>query len=246
MIVNMGGGGGGIAHILANVPPNSTVTCVNGSTTLTQTNSGSSRGNVAFAIPTTGTWTVTATSGTSTSSTSVSVASGGAYYVQLFFTTYLIQNAVVNSEPQFSDEAIVQNKDAQGHDLNPTSRGVWRYSTIGDGGHHYVQWGPIAIGSVNRIAMETAAAGKGTGVPAFCPNEIGITSNRITDTQNGTNTRLQDVYTKMFLMPNQLETINLYVCDVSANSGNYYITLGWQAVGGYNVFFDIKNMYYQT
>jgi len=247
MIINMGGGGVGIAHILANVPPSSTVTASNGSTILTVTNSASSRANVAFAVPTTGTWTITASrSGYTSASTTVSVSEGGAYYVQLYFTiAYLIENAVVKVAPHLSDNSIVQNKDGSSHDIDPVSRGAWRYSTIGGNGHHFVQWGTIDVTNVNRVVFQFAASGRGTGVAAYCPNEIGLTSSSInTGSEAGTNAHLIDWYScyeSLVMKPNT----GVVTFDVSAQTGSKYITLGWEACGGWNVFFDLSNVYYQ-
>lgn len=79
MILNMVGGGGGtklFAAIGVTYPEGSTVTCTNGTKTLT---AKTTSGQWVFAIPEAGTWTVTATDGTNSQSQSVSITAEGQF-----------------------------------------------------------------------------------------------------------------------------------------------------------------------
>lgn len=73
-IMLSGGGTKLFATIGVTYPAGSTLTCTNGSKTLT---AKTTSGQWVFAIPETGTWTVTATDGTNTKSESVSITAEG-------------------------------------------------------------------------------------------------------------------------------------------------------------------------
>jgi hypothetical protein len=77
-IMLSGGSGTGklFAAIGVTYPAGSTLTCTNGSKTLTAKNAS---GQWVFAIPEAGTWTVTATNGTNTKSQSVSITTEGQF-----------------------------------------------------------------------------------------------------------------------------------------------------------------------
>lgn len=68
------GGAKAFAYIGVTYPAGSTLTCTNGSKTLT---AKTTSGQWVFAIPEAGTWTVTATDGTNTKSETVEIASEG-------------------------------------------------------------------------------------------------------------------------------------------------------------------------
>ena len=78
------------AAIGVTYPAGSTLTCTNGSKTLTAKNTS---GQWVFAIPEAGTWTVTAMDGTNTKSQSVEINSEGQFEnVELSYRTYLVKN----------------------------------------------------------------------------------------------------------------------------------------------------------
>lgn len=74
------------ATINVTCPSGSTLTCTDGTTTLTAT---TTTGSYAFTVPNTGTWTVKAVSGSNTASKSVSITTDGqSASVTLSYTTY--------------------------------------------------------------------------------------------------------------------------------------------------------------
>ncbi len=90
-IMTSGGGGTKLfAAIGVTYPAGSTLTCTNGTKTLT---AKTTSGQWVFAIPETGTWTVTATQGTNTKSQSVSITSEGQFEsVELSYQLVIIEN----------------------------------------------------------------------------------------------------------------------------------------------------------
>lgn len=79
------------ATITVTYPANSTCTCSDETTTLTDTNTGATEKTVIFTVPNTGTWTVSCTNGTENASTTVSITADGqsttaklAYDLRLF------------------------------------------------------------------------------------------------------------------------------------------------------------------
>ena len=92
-IEGISGGTELFAAIGVTYPEGSTVTCTNGSKTLTAKNTS---GQWVFAIPEAGTWTVTATDGTYTKNQSVSITSEGQFEsLELSYALVLIENGVV-------------------------------------------------------------------------------------------------------------------------------------------------------
>lgn len=80
------------AAIGVTYPAGSTVTCTNGTKTLT---AKTTSGQWVFAIPEAGTWTVTATKGTSSKSQSVSITTEGQWEsVELKYRTYIYEQGV--------------------------------------------------------------------------------------------------------------------------------------------------------
>lgn len=90
-IMFSGGGSGKLfAAIGATYPAGSTLTCTNGTKTLT---AKTTSGQWVFAIPEAGTWTVTATQGTNTKSQSVSITAEGQFEsVTLSYGLYLYKS----------------------------------------------------------------------------------------------------------------------------------------------------------
>lgn len=81
------------ATITVTYPANSTCTCSDGTTTLTDTNAGTSEKTITFTVPNTGNWTVSCTNGTNTASQTVSItAEGQAKSVDLAYTLYIFKS----------------------------------------------------------------------------------------------------------------------------------------------------------
>lgn len=79
------------ATITVTYPANSTCTCSDGTTTLTDTNTGATEKTVIFTVPNTGNWVISCTNGTENASTTVSITADGqsataklAYDLRLF------------------------------------------------------------------------------------------------------------------------------------------------------------------
>lgn len=80
------------ATITVTYPANSTCTCSDGVTTLTDSNTGETEKTVIFTVPNTGTWTISCTNGTQTASKTVTISAEGeavsvglTYELLLFF-----------------------------------------------------------------------------------------------------------------------------------------------------------------
>lgn len=90
------------ATISVTYPAGSTVTCSDGTTTLTAT---TTTGRDTFDIPNAGTWTIKAVSGSSTASESVSITtSGQAESVTLSYSLYLYDNGAVSGYTWTADD----------------------------------------------------------------------------------------------------------------------------------------------
>lgn len=93
-IEGISGGTELFAAIGVTYPVGSTVTCTNGTKTLT---AKTTSGQWVFAIPEAGTWTVTATDGTETASETVEItAEGQSASVELNYSFVLFENGVAN------------------------------------------------------------------------------------------------------------------------------------------------------
>lgn len=108
----MTSGGGGIGKLFAAIgvtyPAGSTVTCTNGTKTLT---AKTTTGQWLFVIPETGTWTVTSTDGTNSKSQSVEITTEGQVEsVTLSYRTYLVQDKkplIAFADPGSSSEPTI-------------------------------------------------------------------------------------------------------------------------------------------
>lgn len=90
------------ATISVTYPSGSTLTCTDGTTTLTAT---TTTGSYTFDIPNAGTWTVKAVSGSSTASQAVSIAaSGQTESVTLSYSLYLYNNGAVSGYTWTADD----------------------------------------------------------------------------------------------------------------------------------------------
>lgn len=100
------------ATIKVTYPSGSTVTCTNGSTTLTAT---TTTGSYTFTVPTSGTWTVKAVSGSQSASANVSITtSGESKSVTLSYTVYLYNsgdmcNSVTGGWTTYDSNSTVTN-----------------------------------------------------------------------------------------------------------------------------------------
>lgn len=104
------------ATITVAYPSGSTLTCSDGTTTLTAT---STTGSYTFTVPNAGTWTVSCTDGSSTASTDVSITSDGqTASVTLSYALYLYNNGAVSG---YSWTA----KDDEGTDTTITDKGTY-------------------------------------------------------------------------------------------------------------------------
>ena len=93
MIFNIVNGRPKVATINVTTTPGATVTCVNGTVSLSAT--ASSAGAASFVVPKTGTWTVTSTKGSLTKSGTVSVtAVGETKSITLMLEFYLFKDGV--------------------------------------------------------------------------------------------------------------------------------------------------------
>ena len=93
-IEGISGGTELFAAIGVTYPAGSTLTCTNGTKTLT---AKTTSGQWVFAIPEAGTWTVTATDGTETASETVEItAEGQSVNVELSYDLYIFNNGVVS------------------------------------------------------------------------------------------------------------------------------------------------------
>ena len=87
------------ATITVTYPANSTCTCSDGTTTLTDTNTGATEKTVIFTVSNTGNWVISCTDGTQTASKTVTIsAEGQAESVTLTYELYLLQNGVQKTE----------------------------------------------------------------------------------------------------------------------------------------------------
>lgn len=114
------------ATISVTYPANSTCTCSDGTTTLTDTNTGATEKTVIFTVPNTGNWVISCTNGTENASTTVSITVDGqsataklAYDLRLFdngdectdttggwTNTGYTYDALLTTPPEISDGRI--------------------------------------------------------------------------------------------------------------------------------------------
>lgn len=111
------------ATITVTYPANSTCTCSDGTTTLTDTNTGATEKTVAFTVPNAATWTVSCTDGTDTASDTVEITEEGQSKTTiLFYKTYLFYNGYNNTDLAGSPSVngVKYNSSGEGTAVTPT------------------------------------------------------------------------------------------------------------------------------
>ena len=152
MINNMSGGDGSgklFAAIGVTYPAGSTLTCTNGTKTLT---AKTTTGQWVFAIPEAGTWTVTATNGTNTKSQSVSITTEGQWEsVVLSYALMLFDGG--------DNTAVTGGWGIKGHNVPNISKitvGNELYVTItGTSGVAYKVWPIYPINTIDLSGHST-------------------------------------------------------------------------------------------
>lgn len=260
MIWNMTGGGGGVATIFVSYPYSSTLTCTNGSVTLTATNSTTSRANAHFNVPVAGSWTLTARNGSFSATETVSVSVGGSYFVELYYKSYLVEEGIIKVTPVLSDPNNIKNNlDANGNDIYESyfaPRHTWFFCTRGNyGNHHCEVMFPVTITYATRLAFErlpwVTPPGQGGFVPenprdyvAFHGARGGFMRTATTDTSPGTNYQISKIY-EGGIQSDWLMQINgeITYTDLTRFSGSGYASLGWESMSGGLLGVEVKNFY---
>ena len=250
----MTGGGGGVATIFVSYPYSSTLTCTNGSVTLTATNSTTSRANAHFNIPATGNWTLTAKSGSFSASETVTVSVGGSYFVELYYKSYLIENGIIKVTPVFNDSSnIKQNVDPNGvdcYDWYCAPKHIWMFNTIGWAGHHALVMFPVTITYATRLVYESGSeysprGGGGTPTSTLVEHtDRGFTPNYTTNSSHGTNKQMA-IYYNGGIWSEGLNMIGQFIyTDLKGYSGSGYATIGWESSNtGAFTRVEVKNFY---
>lgn len=163
MIYVLGGGGGTklFAAIGVTYPTGSTVTCTNGTKTLTPKNTN---GQWAFAIPEAGEWTVTATQGINTKTTKFEITKEGQWESWVVtYREYLIKNgeSVVNHSSSTAN--ISTETDASGNSYLRIGYGGSSWSGTG---HYYYA---IDVTNYNTLFLDglTKYYQQGNGLAKF-------------------------------------------------------------------------------
>lgn len=254
MIWNMTGGGGGVATIFVSYPYSSTVTCTNGSATLTATNSTTSRAYTYFNVPSTGTWTVSCRNNNFSDSATVSVSVGETYYVELHYKSYIVQEGILKVTPQFNDaNQIKQNLDPNGNDCYESyckPRHIWMFCTFGWDDHHAEVMFPVNITYATRLVYESGSEYTppgGGGTPTnnkVYHTDRGFVPNLITSTNKGTNRQMATIYNGGGYAEGLNMIDNFVYFDLEGFTGSGYATIGWEAgTAGNHTRVEVKNYY---
>lgn len=261
MIFNMvGGASGGVAVAYVTYPANSTLTCTNGSLTITDTNSTSSRKGFCVKFPTVGTWTIRTQNNSSDSvQKTIGVSSGQAYNVDLYYTDYIIHNGTLIGTALYNDSTRIKiNTDYSGNPMTPPENTI-QFSTSDWGGNHALVMFLLDVSGYNRIIYDT---GSDTGAP-LTPNSYpssGVLSTSAWHQELASMTTVNYpppasfvmTNSRAFLMFDRWQTIGsgrgrltnrYYYLDVSELSGFRYITLGWTPFNGYRMNVQVKDLY---
>lgn len=216
--IMLSGGGSGklFAAIGVTFPANATLTCTNGTKTLT---AKTTSGQWVFAIPEAGTWTVTATQGTNSKSQSVEItAEGQNVSVKLAYEFVLFDNGVV---------------DGISWDLHSASnRGSNDTSTVDD---------KIRINYQNRVGWSAGSASYETDLTEYkalkllgkvnwenteasYPAYIGVTDTAPKSAGSDTSTAIPE---EQRLVQTKLTTTeDTYSVDISAIDGVHRVIFG--------------------
>lgn len=216
-IMLSGGGTKLFAAIGVTYPAGSTVTCTNGTKTLT---AKTTSGQWVFAIPEAGTWTVTATDGTGTKSQSVSITTEGQLEsVTLSFRLYLLRDGVENSEVT---GGLYYRKNTSENKITP-SDGVL---VCTPGGSYYnVLSSGNAFDVTEYKTLYVSATLTGSAIDYL--NHIGLI-NKNTASSSLTNLGGKD----QFIASKTISTAdytgaNMVAVDISSLSGEYKFAAGW-------------------
>ena len=258
MILNMTGGGGGIATIFVSYPYSSTLTCTNGTITLTATNPTTSRANAFFNVPSTGTWTITAKNNSFTASNTVVAAVGGSYFVELYYRSYFIQDGIIKVTPVFNDpNNIFNNLDASGNDIYESyykPRHTWFFCTRGSWGNHHAEvMFPVTITYAKRLVFVNGADYNppgGGGTPSgglanmVYHSDRGFMPNYTTDINPGTNKQMVTIYDGGVYTEGLSQLGSLYIyTDLEGFSGSGYAAMGWESFSGGLLGLEVKHFY---
>ena len=144
-IEGMGGGGTKLfAAIGVTYPAGSTLTCTNGTKTLT---AKTTSGQWVFAIPSAGIWTVTAILGTETASETVVITTEGQFKsVELMYNYVIASNSVVRIDGVASESAFSRNGNV----------------VTGAGGKNGGYYWPVDASKYSRVYFKGVVSGDGT------------------------------------------------------------------------------------
>lgn len=124
------------ATITVTYPANSTCTCSDGITTLTDTNTGATEKTVIFTVPNTGTWTVNCTDGDKTKSATVSITTDGqAENVTLTYELYLYDAGNEYTSTTGGWSLAESNGDLSGESLDKNTNNMMFSSSYVHGSH---------------------------------------------------------------------------------------------------------------
>lgn len=217
--IMLSGGGSGklFAAIGVTYPAGSTLTCTNGTKTLT---AKTTSGQWVFAIPEAGTWTVTATDGTSTKSQSVSITyEGQIESVTLSFSLNLLRGGVENSEVTgglYYRKTTSENKITPSDGVLVCSPGGSYYNVLSSGN-------AFDVTEYNTLYVSVTLTGSAIN---YLQN-IGLI-NKTTASSSLTNLNGY----KQFAVSKKISTAdytgaNMIAIDISTLSGEYKFAAGW-------------------
>lgn len=261
MLFNLrGGGSGGVACAYVTYPAGTTLTCTNGSLTITDTNSSSTnRKGVCIRIPTVGTWTFSCTSGNYSDTKTIGVANGGSYQVDLNFREYMIRNGVVQTTVLFNTDRIYEDvRDKDGNPLPHKYPNTIVYVTNNWSGHCAMVMFPFDVTNFYRIVWddggpdeEREGAGVTSGVLTTSTWNQGFGTLTPVNYPPGSdytmsNDRAMAMFDKWAYINNNMSGSKSYkykYLDVSNLSGLRYITIQWTPFDGYQINVSIKDLY---
>ena len=260
MLFNLrGGGSGGVACAYVTYPAGTTLTCTNGSLTITDTNSSSTnRKGVCIRIPTVGTWTFSCTSGNYSDTKTIGVANGGSYQVDLYFREYMMRNGVAQSTVYYNDsEHIYINTDYQGNPMTPPENTIV-YCTLGWGNHHAMVMFRLDVTNYVRLVYDNGTGSDQVINPDSYPASGLLTTstwhqefatmpeaNYPPDTTPMSNDRAFRLFDRWRTIGGGRGTLTsrYYELDVSDLTGTKYITIGWTAFDGLRMNLTVKDVY---
>lgn len=168
------------ATIAVTYPSGSTLTCTDGTTTLTATTTA---GSYTFDVPNSGTWTIKAVSGSQSASKSVSITTDG----QSASVTLTYNVTLVNSSGQLQKSQKTKQFSDNSYPPSFTfaqNTSSWRINVTGDdnyGGYGAVYFEGIDLTNYKTITLEISATGAGDPYQMLVWKSIGnlYTDNRV-------------------------------------------------------------------